>query len=1295
MFGSGRTGTTSVAHKVFDSWSAPEPQHWSEGNHAHHVFDTIPDPRGRVLHVVVHQYQQLVSPELINQVFSAHGKVEEMFQTSHPNSTTHASSIFIKYAHGSMADNALHALHGLCLYRDDCQLEIRHANSHELQAFYGYSAPSLSEHQLDLLEQLQEDLQALRRDMNCRLVDVRMGTNLEPTPPTQNNLSATISPISAYESFCTEDKQVEQKCKDQEKQLKHAPVQLQLDLERLLLPAITIPAACAVMEKSNIDNLDQVLEWTTKQQQPQDSSSATIVALTVDSPILDEEYVESEAQVGNLTKIGVLHMSQPWPLPMEEVHNQNSSDAPMTTLTPTVVITVKGVAEESSNSQTAHINCRIIHPATPPNICRSIPFIPIRALWNFYFGLADSNLQPYALVKCIRQPWDPGRMHVLQSVDYQWSYSIINTMMSQHKLFAQNELLHRMRLCLSEDQAVIHVLQGTKNKWNHSVVAILTQKIQSSDKCQTPEIHENQKVQGFKLNEVRLTIITSQRCELIPQVGAEEQWRSVTWKPKIRAIFLLVATSGVPGIHHLLLWNLGLQKMQLQLHTIVGATRQMMFKTLLPGWQYFKTAALQVRGEVPTICLALNSCGFVLAWNTTLEASNFKINEAQLLAPTSAVHKLLYHVRDNTQLQSVTWKRGGLDIYLLVPTSTTRSVHLLLPWDPGAHQQLSAPKQVMVRKFFAAFVADQFDTHDIHQLNPKCVISWFMANKHEPSRFLATIFQNPQTNSVGFMLIYDCSAINSLLLTVNNHSFPSFRLIMMLDADSFMEWHSMDIASKKMLKLPMESDTTHHCSFFRTTPVRTYANLVVSPKKFQQHFHKTELRQSGERPMNLLGLPGDSANLWDWSFFRCSEFKGSGYYKNNFCYMSDLISERPEHRRLLNVILHWLVVLSQDVVNDPWDPGDNSKCNGFTAKRSTTTSEWMSVLKHANTVQNTPFLGTIITDLQVQRPSDIGALKLISLLTRAQSILLLTKAHYSAPLLSALENISPILSDLLLLAGTMKNGYAIIKQSVSYTKLLASQVLIFMKNSHSELLPLACSLKRKRHHYIQAWPAIVLKTLPTLQMELGIHGLQLSTMSYNGMEQNEVQLVFWAKGSTHIHGDYTIWDSGISLIYYKKLHILPEIQHATVPIQHQLHNKSITSLWEFSLEKDVQMQCDSGKSFQICNESQVVGRREMMPLNFLFHIGNITPTHYYEVCLVSNADHCQHAKGTHVTWDSGISFYRTLQPDSDTHHMAFTWNGNPSTHGLVGFYLKNFSHMPHLQTLGRVPKLWMISFMPP
>ena len=120
------------------------------------------------------------------------------------------------------------------------------------------------------------------------------------------------------------------------------------------------------------------------------------------------------------------------------------------------------------------------------------------------------------------------------------------------------------------------------------------------------------------------------------------------------------------------------------------------------------------------------------------------------------------------------------------------------------------------------------------------------------------------------------------------------------------------------------------------------------------------------------------------------------------------------------------------------------------------------------------------------------------------------------------------------------------------------------------------------------------------------------------------------------------------------------------------------------------------KSFQRCKEPQVVGRRKMMPLSFLFHIGNITPTNYHAVCLVFKVDHCQHAKGTHGTGDSAISFYRTLQPDSDAHYMhgfyidwefCYTWTGRILPH--------NFSHMLHFQTLGWIPKLWMISFMPP
>lgn len=202
-----------------------------------------------------------------------------------------------------------------------------------------------------------------------------------------------------------------------------------------------------------------------------------------------------------------------------------------------------------------------------------------------------------------------------------------------------------------------------------------------------------------------------------------------------------------------------------------------------------------------------------------------------------------------------------------------------------------------------------------------------------------------------------------------------------------------------------------------------------------------------------------------------------------------------------------------------------------------------------------------------------------------------------------------------------------------------------------------------------------------------------------------------------------LWDPGVSRAYiYSWLEIFSAVEKpmeiAQVHTQHQLHSKSIISLWEFSLEKDVQMQCNSGKncefsyltfelynpwfnirhsckSFQRCKESQVVGRRKMMSLSFLFQNGNITPTHNYAVRLVFKVDHGQHAKGTHGTGDYAISFHRTLQPDSDTHYIAVTLIGDSATHGLVGFYLNNFSHMLHFQTLGWIPKLWMISFMPP
>lgn len=330
------------------------------------------------------------------------------------------------------------------------------------------------------------------------------------TTPTQKTISADISSSSEILSFYSEENQEGLDIKEHEKQKRLVSTQLQWELESLILPTIALPDACVAMEEENIDNLHQVLKWTTKQQQPQDSSNTTTVTLAQDIllthddkaqndaqpvnavgeessylqniqpyamtmkrqeahstsyiaelavafPLLHEEEVRTNTQTDTLPTTDVPHMCQPWPPPVEEVHHRDSSDAPVTTLTQNVVLNVKGVAEESSTLQIAHFNYRIIHPAIPPDI----PFIPIRALWNLYFRLADSNLQPYALVKLVRQPWDPGKMHVLQSVDHQWSYYGINTRMSHHKLFAQNELLHGMSLCLFEDQSVIHVLQET------------------------------------------------------------------------------------------------------------------------------------------------------------------------------------------------------------------------------------------------------------------------------------------------------------------------------------------------------------------------------------------------------------------------------------------------------------------------------------------------------------------------------------------------------------------------------------------------------------------------------------------------------------------------------------------------------------------------------------------------------------------------------------------------------------------------------------------------------------------
>lgn len=64
-----------------------------------------------------------------------------------------------------------------------------------------------------------------------------------------------------------------------------------------------------------------------------------------------------------------------------------------------------------------------------------------------------------------------------------------------------------------------------------------------------------------------------------------------------------------------------------------------------------------------------------------------------------------------------------------------------------------------------------------------------------------------------------------------------------------------------------------------------------------------------------------------------------------------------------------------------------------------------------------------------------------------------------------------------------------------------------------------------------------------------------------------------------------IWDPGIALVLYQKLHILPGIQcDAIVPVQQQIQRKSIFFLWEYSFKKDAQMQWDLGKDNKKFND---------------------------------------------------------------------------------------------------------------
>ncbi|XBJ08927.1 hypothetical protein VPH35_014108 [Triticum aestivum] len=82
----------SAAHIVFDTWSESGTPDESTSIIENHSPSTIPNLRGRVLHVVIHQVQLSVSAEVIDQVFPAYGDNRRKFSV--PSSAITSSCPF-------------------------------------------------------------------------------------------------------------------------------------------------------------------------------------------------------------------------------------------------------------------------------------------------------------------------------------------------------------------------------------------------------------------------------------------------------------------------------------------------------------------------------------------------------------------------------------------------------------------------------------------------------------------------------------------------------------------------------------------------------------------------------------------------------------------------------------------------------------------------------------------------------------------------------------------------------------------------------------------------------------------------------------------------------------------------------------------------------------------------------------------------------------------------------------------------------------------------------------------------
>ena len=120
--------------------------------------------------------------------------------------------------------------------------------------------------------------------------------------------------------------------------------------------------------------------------------------------------------------------------------------------------------------------------------------------------------------------------------------------------------------------------------------------------------------------------------------------------------------------------------------------------------------------------------------------------------------------------------------------------------------------------------------------------------------------------------------------------------------------------------------------------------------------------------------------------------------------------------------------------------------------------------------------------------------------------------------------------------------------------------------------------------------------------------------------------------------------------------------------------------------------CDANTNL---SESNVVSRRKVLSWIYVLYISTLMTTAYQEQH-VFKANFTQYAKSKCDTWDPGITIYRTVQPDSDTHLMDFTCQWTKFTNRVVGLHYNLISAcLLHSQLMNWIMELWIISFRPP